>query len=247
MGKWTRHQAATNNKKSITAILAPLIIMSWLVCVNASDEDGQGSETKKNRLPAFLQDPGGKVEEKKSERHDKSASELAPVIGKKKKKQEKSGFTTGIIVAKEGSTVEIRKDGEDTARRYLPPWKGGKPEDGGGFDEDIVAKIEDIPAGNRIFFSWAQDEQLRLTDIQLLAPAEKSGIDKGKLAAKGDSFFIISIDNGTSEYYAFKDAKAGTGVAGKLADVEIGAKINVKWSYGERKNALDISFEPIPE
>src|SRR5262245_41673530 len=58
-----------------------------------------------------------------------------------KKDEPRKGTVTGMVTAKGDNWIEVKADGEEKARRYVPHWRGGLPKDGGGPDKDMVAKI----------------------------------------------------------------------------------------------------------
>src|SRR5262245_11116104 len=62
-----------------------------------------------------------------------------------KKDGEKKGTVTGVVIAKGENWIEVKADGEEKARRYVPHWRGGAPKDGGGLDKEMIAKIREAP------------------------------------------------------------------------------------------------------
>ena len=91
---------------------------------------------------------------------------------KKDADEGKKGTVTGIVTAKGDNWIEVKADGEEKARRYVPNWKGGQPKDGGGPDKEIVAKIKETPLKARVRLEWSFHERPRVEKIEVLK-AEK--------------------------------------------------------------------------
>lgn len=88
--------------------------------------------------------------------------------------KKKSGTVSGIVTAKEKNWIEVKADGEEKARRYVPRWIGGKPADGGGFDKKMLETFADLKIGSRIRLEWEFEERARAVKIELLkAPKDK--------------------------------------------------------------------------
>jgi hypothetical protein len=99
--------------------------------------------------------------------------DMAPGADEKKDEPRK-GTVTGIVTAKGDNWIEIKADGEEKGRRYLPHWKGGLPKDGGGPDKDMVAKIKSTPLKSRVRIEWVFEERPRVVMLEVLRkPDEK--------------------------------------------------------------------------
>src|SRR5437588_75933 len=98
----------------------------------------------------------GAAQEKKD---DKKADE-------KKKDEPRKGTVTGAVTAKGDNWIEVKGDGEEKARRYVPHWKGGLPKDGGGPDKDMVAKIKETAVNSRVKLDWEFEERARVVKIE---------------------------------------------------------------------------------
>jgi hypothetical protein len=93
----------------------------------------------------------------------------------------RKGAVTGVVTAKGENWIDVRGDGEERARRYVPRWRGGAPAAGGGLDKEMVARIGEIPVHSRVKLDWAFDERPRVEKIEVLGP----GGDAGKDAPRG--------------------------------------------------------------
>ena len=87
--------------------------------------------------------------------------------------EKKSGAVVGVVAAKGDAWVEVKADGEEKARRYVPNWVGGAPKDGGGPDKDMVKAIKDLKVGSRVRLEWKYDERPRVVKIEIIKAAEK--------------------------------------------------------------------------
>jgi hypothetical protein len=85
-----------------------------------------------------------------------------------KKDEERKGTVTGLVTAKGDNFIEIKADGEEKARRYVPHWRGGAPAQGGGPDKDMVARIKDTPLKARVRIEWVFEERPRVEKIEVL-------------------------------------------------------------------------------
>jgi hypothetical protein len=95
-----------------------------------------------------------------------------------KKDQEKDlrkGSVTGLVTAKGDTWIEVKGDGEEKGRRYVPHWRGGAPADGGGLDKHMLAKIKDIPIHSRVALEWVFEERPRVEKIEVLKKGDAHG------------------------------------------------------------------------
>lgn len=86
----------------------------------------------------------------------------------RKPDESRKGTVTGVVAGKGDNWIEVRADGEEKARRYVPHWKGGAPNDGGGPDKEMVARLKEIPVGSRVQLGWEFEERPRVVKIDLL-------------------------------------------------------------------------------
>jgi hypothetical protein len=87
---------------------------------------------------------------------------------KKDADEGKKGTVTGVVTAKGDNWIEVKADGEEKARRYVPHWKGGLPKDGGGPDKEMIAKIKETPVKARVQIEWSFQERPRVDKIEVL-------------------------------------------------------------------------------
>jgi len=97
---------------------------------------------------------------------------------KDKKEEARKGTVTGEVTAKGDNWLEIKADGEEKARRYVPHWRGGAPASGGGPDKDMVAKIKDVTVKSRVRIEWVFEERPRVEKLEVLKKAEPEKKDK---------------------------------------------------------------------
>ena len=90
------------------------------------------------------------------------------------KKETRKGTVTGVVSAKGDNWIEVKADGEEKARRYVPHWRGGAPADGGGLDKEMIAEIKKTPLNSRVKIDWEFEERARVVRIEVLKkPSEK--------------------------------------------------------------------------
>jgi hypothetical protein len=93
------------------------------------------------------------------------------------KGEKRGGTVTGTVTAKgdpakKENWIEVKADGEEKGRRYVPHWRGGLPKDGGGPDKEIVAQIKEVPIGSRVRIEWSFQERPRVEKIEVLKKGE---------------------------------------------------------------------------
>jgi hypothetical protein len=86
----------------------------------------------------------------------------------------RKGMVTGVVTAKGENWIEVKGDGEERARRYVPHWLGGAPATGGGPDKEMVARIKEIPIHSRVKLDWVFEERPRVVKIELLGTSDGS-------------------------------------------------------------------------
>jgi hypothetical protein len=86
----------------------------------------------------------------------------------KQKEETRKGTVTGLVTAKGDNWIEVKADGEEKGRRYVPHWKGGLPANGGGPDKEMVAELKKIEVGSRVKLEWVFEERPRVEKIEVL-------------------------------------------------------------------------------
>jgi hypothetical protein len=89
-----------------------------------------------------------------------------------KKTEERKG------TAKGENWIEIKADGEEKGRRYVPHWRGGAPNAGGGPDKEMIAKLKDIPVNSRVRMEWVFEERPRVEKIEILKKSDAKKSEK---------------------------------------------------------------------
>jgi hypothetical protein len=88
--------------------------------------------------------------------------------------EKKSGTVTGTITAKGENFIEVKADGEEKGRRYVPRWVGGQPKDGGGPDKNMLKVIRELKVGSRVRMEWEFEERPRVVKVEVLqAPKDE--------------------------------------------------------------------------
>lgn len=99
----------------------------------------------------------------------------APADEKKDRAKEgKKGTVVGTLTARGDNFIEVKADGEEKGRRYVPHWRGGAPAAGGGPDKKMLAVFKTLKVGSRVRVEWAYEERYRVEKVEVLkAPAGK--------------------------------------------------------------------------
>jgi hypothetical protein len=102
-------------------------------------------------------------------------------VGAQDKKKEKDpnegkkGKTIGTLVDKQEKFIEVKADGEEKGRRYVPRWIGGNPADGGGFDKATLKTFRELKVGSRVEVEWIFEERFRAVKVKVLAAPKEKG------------------------------------------------------------------------
>ena len=80
----------------------------------------------------------------------------------------KGGTVIGVVTAKGENFIEVKADGEEKGRRYVPNWVGGQPKDGGGPDKAMMQVIGRTPVGARVKVEWKFEERARVVKLEVL-------------------------------------------------------------------------------
>lgn len=78
-----------------------------------------------------------------------------------------TGTITGTIEHLEKGKVTVN-DGTTTLV-VMPRWKGGMPKDGGGFDKEVLRRLELFKVGDRVTVAWTFAEHHRIDRIEKAA------------------------------------------------------------------------------
>jgi hypothetical protein len=175
-----------------------------------------------------------------------------------KKKQKdpgegKKGTVIGTLVAKDKGWIEVRADGEEKARRYVPQWVGGMPSQGGGPDKAILKIYSDLKIGSRIEVEWLFEERLRSMKIKLIkGPAEKkTSKTVGTLQARENNRWLeVKADGEEKARKYFVHAKLPDKLLAAVRQVPIGSRVCVEWvstSHGPIVESIEVLSKPRPE
>jgi len=95
----------------------------------------------------------------------KDKKEKNPLEGKK-------GTAIGTLTEKGPNFIEVKADGEEKGRRYVPHWVGGNPDKGGGPDKAMLKIFSELKIGSRLEVEWEFEERLRAVKVKVLKKAE---------------------------------------------------------------------------
>ena len=104
--------------------------------------------------------------------------ESACAQDKKKEKEKnplegKKGKVIGTLTSKGPNFIEVKADGEEMGRKYVPHWVGGAPAQGGGPDKKMLKIFSELTVGSRLEVEWHFEERLRAVTVKVLKKAEK--------------------------------------------------------------------------
>lgn len=99
------------------------------------------------------------------------AASGTPAGEKKEEKKRRGGTIIGVVTAKGKGFVEVKADGEERARKYVPHWVGGAPAKGGGLDKNMLKTIDAVKVGSRVRLVWEFEERPRVVRLEVLKRA----------------------------------------------------------------------------
>ncbi|MCI0702613.1 MAG: hypothetical protein L0241_16135 [Planctomycetia bacterium] len=174
-----------------------------------------------------------------------------------KKEKDRKGTVTGVVTAKGDNWIEVKADGEEKARRYVPQWKGGLPKDGGGPDKGMVAQIKKVPLKSRVRIEWLFEERPRVMKIEVLkkpdgpVPEKRSGTIAGEIKSKkeqGNNIVIEVLAPGEEKarsYFVQHDPKLKAPIPSVLKvvrEAKVGDKVVFDWEATGHGPAI-VKFE----
>lgn len=150
-GKWIEFIADGSEK-------AVKYIPVW-VGGNPSDGGGFKKETVEaiSKIPA----PNRVLLKWKHEEH------LRVVEIKLLEPEKKEGSTEGVvtIVNENWFEIKIKKGEKVRIERFMPHWKGGNPNEGGGLDKEMLKEIAKLKVGDVVTVKWVYEERKRVIKI----------------------------------------------------------------------------------
>lgn len=75
------------------------------------------------------------------------------------------GWVSGTVVRADPKGLLILKDETGAEHRFTPHWRGGLPQDGGGFDQAMVACVAKLQPGQKVNVRWEWEERPRLAEL----------------------------------------------------------------------------------
>ena len=182
--------------------------------------------------------------------------------GDEKKDEPRKGTVTGVVSAKGDNWIEVKADGEEKGRRYVPHWRGGAPAAGGELDKDMLAKMKDTPLNSRVKIDWEFEERARVVKIEVLkkpeqkkddAPAKetRTGTISGEIKAmkeQGNNVVIEVLAPGEEKarsYFVQYDPKIKGPIPQVLKAVKVakvGDKVAFDWEATNHGPAI-VKFE----
>jgi len=167
------------------------------------------------------------------------------------KPDRRGGTIIGIVTAKGQNFLEVKAEGEEKARRYVPHWVGGAPKDGGGLDKKMLAEIARVKVGSRVKLRWEFEERPRVVKVEVLkAPEDKDeprkGTVAGTLTAKDKNWIEVKAD-GEEKARRYFYYRGGTKELRQVVeDALVGSRVRIEWLFSERPRVLKLDVVKAP-
>ncbi|HVK13957.1 MAG TPA: hypothetical protein VM597_34765 [Gemmataceae bacterium] len=177
---------------------------------------------------------------------------LSPAPADDSKKDEKrKGTVTGVVTKKDdaGKWIEVKADGEEKGRKYVPHWRGGAPADGGGPDKKMLAEIKKVTLKSRVRLEWTFEERPRVEKIEVLKAGEgeetRKGSVTGVVTARGENWVEVKADGEEkARRYVphFPGRPEGTDKAtlDLMRTTPVGSRVKLDWLFAERPRVMKI-------
>jgi hypothetical protein len=161
--------------------------------------------------------------------------------GDAKKAKKRGGTVIGTLTKKGDNFIEVKADGEEKARKYVPHWVGGAPAKGGGPDKKMLAVFRKLQVGSRVEVKWEFDERPRAVAVKLLHEPPGAGKEArrgktvGVLVSKGDKFIELRGDGEEKarKYYARYLAEPKPGfdpeILRTFSKLTVGSRLLLEW------------------
>lgn len=161
-------------------------------------------------------------------------------------KDPKGGTIEGILMKKAPDSMDIKRDGEDVANRYVPMQMAD-----GTFDPKVIKVIQarSLVTLNRVRATWRLDGRvLRLLGVQPLIPEQRSGTLVGVITFKHRACIEVTPPAGPPErliprWIGGMPAQGGgpeKRMIAKLRHFSVGDRVKVHWAYDQRKRLVGI-------
>lgn len=76
-----------------------------------------------------------------------------------------AGWITGTVVRVDPKGMLILKDDAGVEHRLVPHWRGGMPQEGGGFDQTMIECMSYLKPGQVVKARWEWEERPRLAEL----------------------------------------------------------------------------------
>jgi hypothetical protein len=170
--------------------------------------------------------------------------EKSPLEGKK-------GTVVGTLVGKDKGWIEVKADGEEKGRKYVPQWRGGMPDQGGGPDKEMLKTFSELKIGSRIEVEWLYEERFRAMKVKLIkAPPEEKKEEKktsttvGTVQSREENRWLeIKADGDENARKYFVHAKLPEKLLAAVRQVSVGNRVSVQWistSHGPIIESIEV-------
>jgi hypothetical protein len=195
------------------------------------------------------------------ERGLQAAAQDKKDVKEEKKGKKRGGTVVGTLTRKGENFIEVKADGEEKARKYVPHWIGGAPAQGGGPDKKMLAVFSKLKVGSRVEVKWEFEERLRAVAVKVLHEppgAKKEGatgkeVRRGKsvgtLTKKGENFIELRGDGEEKarKYYAryITEPKPGFDpqVLQTFRKLTVGSRLLLEWvstNHGPQVHRVEV-------
>ncbi len=86
------------------------------------------------------------------------------------------GVVEGVVTGLGDRWIQVAQEGKPPVR-FIPPWHGGNPDEGGGLDKEVLRKLGTVRVGDRVALTWEMPEGKRVVDVKVL---KREGGERGE-------------------------------------------------------------------
>ena len=127
------------------------------------------------------------------------------------------GIVEGVVTGLGDRWIQVAQN-EKPAVRFIPPWHGGNPDQGGGLDKEVLRKLGTVRVGDRVALTWEMPEGKRVVDVKVLQraageeaarDAQRPGIPEGLRGFRGILFGEMAEKNDDQGTFVLRAKRVG--------------------------------------
>lgn len=138
--------------------IAAIALITCLAVPGAAEEKPRSADPPRNEHQGERRENQAGIHQPARSEPRKEGADAMPAGTK--------GVGYGTIVSLEKGKLILRpRDPAEGDTLFMPHWRGGMPKDGGGFDKEMLRKLEVFKVGDTVRIEWVWEERRRIEAI----------------------------------------------------------------------------------